>query len=158
SPRSPGKVCRSSSSSSSPAPSSASPTSRRSCCTARSPRSGARPSSSRSSPPPISEAARHDLSDHPKGSPRMETNHQRIDEFKAEIGSLNIRTPADESERIWLIAGIVLAVLGLVLIGIGWYSASGEVLVANQIPYLLSGGVVGLALVIIGAALFVRYS
>ena len=88
----------------------------------------------------------------------METNHQRIDEFKAEIGSLNIRTPADESERIWLIAGIVVVVLGLVLIGVGWYSAGGEVLVANQIPYLLSGGVLGLALVIIGGALFVRYS
>jgi hypothetical protein len=88
----------------------------------------------------------------------METNHQRVDDFKREIGALDIPSPADSKERIWLIAGIVVAVVGVVLVVVGYIGASGTVVVGNQIPYLISGGVLGLALVIVGAALFVRYS
>jgi hypothetical protein len=88
----------------------------------------------------------------------METNHQRVDEFKQEIGALNIPTPADTRERIWLIAGVVGVVAGVALVIVGYVGASGTAVVGNQIPYLISGGVLGLVLVIIGAALFVRYS
>ena len=54
--------------------------------------------------------------------------------------------------------GLALPVLGLILIGVAWYSASGTANVAEQVPYLISGGIVGLALVLIGIGLFVRYS
>jgi hypothetical protein len=88
----------------------------------------------------------------------VETNHQRIEQFKAELSDVNARTPADQGERSYLIAGMVLAVVGLVVILIGWWGASGTAIVAEQIPYLISGGVLGLGLVVIGGALFVRYS
>lgn len=71
---------------------------------------------------------------------------------------MSIKTPVDADERRWLIAGILLVVVGIVLILSGWFFAGGEVRVERQIPYVLSGGVLGLALVVVGSGLFVRYS
>ena len=42
-------------------------------------------------------------------------------------------------------AGWGLAVLGAVFIVVGWIGISGESLVAKQMPYLISGGVGGVA-------------
>jgi hypothetical protein len=88
----------------------------------------------------------------------MKTNNQRIEEFKEEIGRLDVRPPEDNRERAWLIAGVLLTVAGLVVVLIGYWGASGTSSVAEQIPYLISGGVLGLGLTIVGCALFVRYS
>ena len=45
--------------------------------------------------------------------------------------------------------------LGLGLILLGWFGASGSAREFEQIPYLISGGILGLALVILGATLCV---
>lgn len=82
----------------------------------------------------------------------------RAAEFRAEISGLDIKTPVDADERRWLLAGIVLVVVGIVLILGGYLGASGTRDVDLQMPYLISGGFLGLAVVVIGAALFVRYS
>jgi hypothetical protein len=50
-------------------------------------------------------------------------------------------------------AGWVLAGVGIIVIIVGWYGVSGEALVAKQLPYLISGGLGGVALVGIGAAM-----
>jgi hypothetical protein len=50
-------------------------------------------------------------------------------------------------------AGWILAGVGIVVIIVGWYGVSGEALVAKQLPYLISGGLGGVALVGIGAAM-----
>ncbi|MFN8040627.1 MAG: hypothetical protein U0Q07_15545 [Acidimicrobiales bacterium] len=88
----------------------------------------------------------------------METNQPRIEQFKSELAEVNVKTPADQGERTYLLVGMGLAVVGLLVILIGWWGASGTAIVAEQIPYLISGGLLGLGLVIIGGALFVRYS
>lgn len=88
----------------------------------------------------------------------METNPQRIAEFKEDIAQMGIRSPADAGERWWLIAGMALVVIGLVVIFVGYVGASGSVQPYEQLPYLLSGGFLGLGLVVAGGALFVRYS
>jgi hypothetical protein len=88
----------------------------------------------------------------------MDNQHERIEEFKEEIASMRIRPPEDRSERAWLIAGIVLPLLGLAAIGIGWWGASGSAYPAEQLPYVISGGLLGVGLIVAGAALFVRYS
>jgi hypothetical protein len=88
----------------------------------------------------------------------VETNHQRIVEFREDISTMSVKSPVDAAERSWLLAGIGLAALGVVVIFIGWFGASGTAIVAEQIPYLISGGLLGLGLIIAGAALFVRYS
>lgn len=45
--------------------------------------------------------------------------------------------------------GWVLAGLGALALFLGWYGVSGEALTAKQLPYLVSGGLTGIALVII---------
>lgn len=52
-------------------------------------------------------------------------------------------------------AGIVLAGLGLLAIGAGINGAAGQLTVLAQVPYLISGGLLGLALVVLGAAMLV---
>lgn len=55
----------------------------------------------------------------------------------------------------WLFAlGGALVVAGFVVVVIGWAGASRTVLVAGQIPYLLSGGLIGLGLVFLGGFLY----
>ena len=42
---------------------------------------------------------------------------------------------------------------GLLLLVLGWYGVSGESLTAKQLPYLVSGGLGGVALLVLAAAL-----
>jgi hypothetical protein len=53
-----------------------------------------------------------------------------------------------------VLVGSVLAPLGLVLIALGWLGASRTPLVQEQIAYLISGGLMGLALVVLGGFLY----
>ncbi len=46
--------------------------------------------------------------------------------------------------------GIAVAAVGFVLIAVAWGQVAGEVNVALQVPYLVSGGLTGLALVMVG--------
>lgn len=48
--------------------------------------------------------------------------------------------------------------LGLVAIGLGWNGAATYIDFRRQFPYLISGGVLGLGLIIIGAALMIVQS
>jgi len=88
----------------------------------------------------------------------MEQNPDRVEAFRREIAGMNIRTPQAEQERWALVGGIAAMVAGLLFIIAGWWGASGTTLIVDALAYVMSGGILGLALVIIGAALFVRYS
>jgi hypothetical protein len=61
--------------------------------------------------------------------------------------------------------GIVLVAVGLLVIGIGWNGAAGsggqingQTDIRAQLPWLLSGGVLGLALVVFGAAMVIVHN
>lgn len=55
----------------------------------------------------------------------------------------------------WLFGlGGACVVAGFVVVVIGWAGASRTVLVSGQIPYLLSGGLIGLGLIFVGAFLY----
>lgn len=60
----------------------------------------------------------------------------------------------------WLIEGIrpylgwILIAAGLLSIFLGWYGASGQALVAKQIPYLASEGLLGVVLIAMGNRVF----
>jgi hypothetical protein len=88
----------------------------------------------------------------------VEENNDRVEEFTREIAAMGIRTPEAERERWALIGGVVAMVLGLLMIIGGWWGASGTTVIVEAVSYLISGGVLGLGLIVIGAALFVRYS
>lgn len=53
-----------------------------------------------------------------------------------------------------VLLGSLLAPLGLVLIFLGWLGASHTPLIEEQVPYLISGGLLGLALVVLGGFLY----
>jgi hypothetical protein len=54
--------------------------------------------------------------------------------------------------------GIAYCVVGFFLIFLGWNGAASNDDEPAQIPYVISGGIAGLALVVLGAALIVAHS
>lgn len=56
---------------------------------------------------------------------------------------------ADAPGLLWL--GIGLAGIGFVLIAVAWGQVAGETQVALQLPYLVSAGLTGVAVVLLGA-------
>jgi hypothetical protein len=86
-------------------------------------------------------------------------NPDRVDAFKAEIEDMKLRASGAEGERRLLALGVLLTAAGL---GLAIYGAiqvvnSGNS-AADQRAFMASGTLLGIALVIAGAALFVRYS
>ena len=92
------------------------------------------------------------------GTPAEEQPPDRLDEFHAELARLRVKSTGRDDEQRLLFFGIVLMPIGLVVILIGYFGASGTTDFSAQVPYLLSGGILGLGLTIVGATLFLRYS
>lgn len=63
---------------------------------------------------------------------------------------------ADPGRRMLLVGGILLP-LGVLLVLIGWLGTARTPLVFEQVPYVVSGGLLGLALVVIGGFLYFSY-
>jgi len=59
-----------------------------------------------------------------------------------------VRTQWDRCTAAVLVAGGVVALL------LGWIGVSGTVLAYRQIPYVISGGIVGLGLIVIGTGVW----
>ena len=51
------------------------------------------------------------------------------------------------------VLAVALVLLGVVVLVIGWFGISGKALAAQQLPYLISGGLGGVVLVAIGCTL-----
>jgi hypothetical protein len=66
-------------------------------------------------------------------------------------------TATERLERLLLIAGGILLPLGVAFIILGWYRAAHTPWLFEQIPYSLSGGVLGGAMVIVGGFLYFGY-
>lgn len=89
----------------------------------------------------------------------MDQNDNRIDEFRKEIDELNLKGSSASSERWMLALGALLAIAGVVLGIVGAVNTinAGDS-PADQRAFIASGSLLGLVLVIAGAALFVRFS
>jgi hypothetical protein len=59
-----------------------------------------------------------------------------------------------EPERALAIASAVLLPLGLAIIVLGWYGASHTPYLFEQVPYLISGGLLGLGLAVVGGLVY----
>ncbi|MFP5254467.1 MAG: hypothetical protein ACLGI8_01280 [Acidimicrobiia bacterium] len=57
-------------------------------------------------------------------------------------------------ERMLMVAGGVIAPLGVIVVLLGWWGASHTPYVFEQLPYLISGGLLGLGMVFLGAFLY----
>lgn len=61
---------------------------------------------------------------------------------------------AIDGERVLFLLGAFLTPLGFLVIQIGWHGAAGKGREIEQTPYLISAGLGGLGLMIVGAALY----
>lgn len=70
------------------------------------------------------------------------------------VRQLATRASRPEAERVLRIAGPVLLPTGAIVILLGWYGAANTTRVFLQIPYLISGGLLGLGLMFAGGFLY----
>ena len=88
----------------------------------------------------------------------MRTSTSIEDRLSEGVGKLRGKSRNDEViERVLMIGGGVLLVGGFAAILVGWFGASHTGYTFEQIPYLLSGGMLGLALVFAGGAFYFAY-
>lgn len=80
------------------------------------------------------------------------------DRLEAGVADLHVPEPKADAEALLLKLGLALPVVGVVLILLAWWNAAGTAYVADQMPMLISGGLLGLALIIVGLGLFLRFS
>jgi hypothetical protein len=85
-------------------------------------------------------------------------NEQRVTAFKQEIGRLKLKGASNEAERVLLAAGVALLVAGIGLAILGAVQVLGTNDLSEQMGALVSGSLLGLALIGAGVALFLRYS
>jgi hypothetical protein len=86
------------------------------------------------------------------------TDPSPVDRLEAGVQALRVPEPRSDRESLLLKAGFALVGIGAICIGLGWWGASGTANLAEQIPYLISGGLFGIALVVAGTGLVMRYS
>ena len=78
-------------------------------------------------------------------------------ELAASLARLRRRAQLVATQRWLAVAGGVMIPLGAVLILAGWYGSAHTTLPWEQTPYVISGGLLGLALVVAGASFYFGY-
>lgn len=81
----------------------------------------------------------------------------RVQEFKQEIADMRVRDPATGRDRLWLRMGVGFMVAGLILAVVAFFVSSGANDSRDQTDALVAA-LGGIALTIVGAALFLRFS
>lgn len=74
------------------------------------------------------------------------------------VGDLHVPEPSADAEALLMKLGVALPVIGVVLILAAWWNSAGSKYVADQIPMLISGGILGTGLILVGVGLFIRFS
>jgi hypothetical protein len=89
----------------------------------------------------------------------LNDNEARIEQFRTEVDGLKLRGSSGQGEQRLLVLGVVVTVIGIALAILGAVQvgqSGGNP--ADQRAFMAQGSFMGLALIIAGAALFVRYS
>lgn len=71
--------------------------------------------------------------------------------FREAVAGLSERARSSDLQRMLLLPGSLLVAAGFAFMIAGWWGASRTHREVEQIPYLISGGIIGLALTIVGA-------
>ena len=82
---------------------------------------------------------------------------ERVTKLKSSIGGLRTRAAGRGLDFYLFIAGAVLVPLGVLVMVLGWYGASNTGYLFEQIPYVISGGLIGLGLVVVGSFAYFAY-
>lgn len=86
-----------------------------------------------------------------------DTAEDRMTGLSRRVRRLRTGASAGSLDRWLLIVGAVLMPLGVALIVLGWVGESGTTLAYQQNDYLISGGILGLALVVAGGFTYFAY-
>lgn len=81
----------------------------------------------------------------------------RQERLAGRVGRLRTRTGTGSLDRWLLLLGGVLLPLGFLVIVMGWIGAAGTPYLFEQVPYLISGGLLGSALVFAGGFVYFAY-
>jgi hypothetical protein len=82
---------------------------------------------------------------------RAERDERFVDGVRTlRVGTASLRL----EERILMVIGGVLAPLGLIIVLLGWWGAAHSPYVFEQLPYVISGGLLGVGLIFLGAFLY----
>lgn len=81
----------------------------------------------------------------------------RMSRLSEQVRSIRTRASGANLERFMLVVGGVLMPLGVVFILLGWAGAARTPLAIEQNDYLISGGILGLALVFAGGFIYFSY-
>jgi uncharacterized membrane-anchored protein len=87
----------------------------------------------------------------------MIESKDRVEEFQQEIAAMKLRDPATSRDRLWLGLGIALMVIGLVLAAVAYpmsHTTKNPLQQSDAITLALGG----IAAVVAGSALFLRYA
>lgn len=87
-----------------------------------------------------------------------DSGSDRVQRLKDGVGTLKVPGATGDRDNQLLKAGIVAIAVGIVFVVLGWFGASGTLDLSEHVPYLISGGVLGLCLVVAGTGLVVRSS
>lgn len=82
---------------------------------------------------------------------------ERVARLRDRVSKLRIRGWSMDVPRLLMLLGGVLLCLGLVVIGAGWYGAAHTPYLFEQVPYMISGGLLGIGLVAAGGFLYFAY-
>jgi hypothetical protein len=88
-----------------------------------------------------------------RSSDTVERADARRARLRLSVAGLRERARTAELVKLVLLPGALAVVGGFALMLLGWYGASRTFRPIEQIPYLISGGLVGLGLVFIGGFL-----
>ena len=80
------------------------------------------------------------------------------DRLELGVEDLHVPEPSADAESLLLKLGLILPIIGVILILAAYWTSSGSKYVADQVPMLISGGILGLGLAVIGVGLFIRFS
>jgi hypothetical protein len=82
----------------------------------------------------------------------------RASRLQASVSKLRSRSGGSGGMERWLLLlGGAMVVIGVPIIVVGWYGASHTPYVFEQTPYLISGGLLGLGLALLGGLFYFAY-
>jgi hypothetical protein len=86
-----------------------------------------------------------------------QTQEGRTERLRARLASVRSRGSSIPVERWVALIGAALIAIGIPLIILGWYGAAHTPYTFEQIPYMISGGLLGVALVVLGGLFYFAY-
>ena len=81
----------------------------------------------------------------------------RVTRLRASLANVRSRGNKMPVERMMAFIGAALVGIGIPLIILGWYGAAHTPYTFEQIPYMISGGLLGLALTVLGGLFYFAY-